>query len=283
MTGLTERECEVVRGIHAGLPNKRIAYKTGQKEPTVRFHTRQILRKLNLENRTQIAVWAARVLGCLLFTITLHAQSQIQLVLDPANPSPLTPGAVLLDVVAVGFPVAAPFPSALQFSVTLPPNSTVTAVLAGALIGTTKQLQCVTIAPSLNCIVYGPSDATPLPAALALFAKLTITVPAFGNLSILVTKTSMSDPTGGNIAIAAATPLAVSIPNPLLSCDLNGDGVVNILDVASAVNQALGKDQGGNPVPCTNGDLTKDGVCNVLDVQRVVDAVLPGGACKTGQ
>jgi hypothetical protein len=48
------------------------------------------------------------------------------------------------------------------------------------------------------------------------------------------------------------------------ACDLNGDGIVNVLDVQTAVNQAIA---GG---ACTT--------CNVPSVQRVVAAAL-GGAC----
>jgi hypothetical protein len=63
-----------------------------------------------------------------------------------------------------------------------------------------------------------------------------------------------------------------------LNCDLNGDGVVNNLDVQLAINQALGIS------PCTNADLLQTGQCSVMDVQIVINASL-GGACaiSTGQ
>jgi hypothetical protein len=60
------------------------------------------------------------------------------------------------------------------------------------------------------------------------------------------------------------------------SCDLNGDGVVNVLDVQIAINQALGVS------PCNTADLLGTGVCNVIDVQRVTNAAA-GQACKVGQ
>jgi hypothetical protein len=63
--------------------------------------------------------------------------------------------------------------------------------------------------------------------------------------------------------------------HPPLSCDLNGDGISNVLDVQIAVTQALGK------APCTNADLTQSGTCGVIDVQRVLNAAL-GGVCKIG-
>jgi hypothetical protein len=60
------------------------------------------------------------------------------------------------------------------------------------------------------------------------------------------------------------------------ACDLNKDNMVDILDVQSAVNQAIGL------TPCGSADLDKNGTCDVVDVQRVVNAAL-GGACVTGQ
>ena len=60
-----------------------------------------------------------------------------------------------------------------------------------------------------------------------------------------------------------------------LACDLNGDGVVNNLDVQIAVNQALGIS------PCTNADLQHSGKCTIVDVQIVINASL-GGACVIG-
>lgn len=61
----------------------------------------------------------------------------------------------------------------------------------------------------------------------------------------------------------------------VISCDVNGDGVVNVLDVQIATNQALGM------LPCTTADLQQNGNCSVTDVQRVIVASL-GGACKVG-
>jgi hypothetical protein len=62
---------------------------------------------------------------------------------------------------------------------------------------------------------------------------------------------------------------------PALTCDLNGDGVVNSLDVQIAIAQVLGAS------PCTNAALAQPGVCNIVDVQRVINASL-GEACRAG-
>jgi chitinase len=55
---------------------------------------------------------------------------------------------------------------------------------------------------------------------------------------------------------------------PTSACDVNGDGVVNVVDVQLEVNMALGLS------PCTN----PSGTCTVVSVQRVVNAAL-GGSC----
>jgi len=55
-------------------------------------------------------------------------------------------------------------------------------------------------------------------------------------------------------------------------CDLNQDGVINVLDVNLAVNMTLGQ------ATCTASIKGTTG-CNVVTVQRVVQAALPGGTC----
>jgi YetA-like protein/Bacterial Ig-like domain (group 1) len=56
-------------------------------------------------------------------------------------------------------------------------------------------------------------------------------------------------------------------------CDLNHDGLINILDVQTAINQAIGLST------CGNGDVNSDGLCNIVDVQIVINASL-GGSCQ---
>jgi hypothetical protein len=53
-------------------------------------------------------------------------------------------------------------------------------------------------------------------------------------------------------------------------CDVNDLGVVNVVDLQSTINQAIGA------APCTTADITGNGQCNVVDVQIVVNAILTG-------
>jgi len=57
---LTERELEILKLIAEGLPNQQIAKQLFISERTVRTHVSNILRKLNLPNRTQAALYAVR-------------------------------------------------------------------------------------------------------------------------------------------------------------------------------------------------------------------------------
>jgi len=55
---LTVREREIVRGLTRGESNKQIARALGVAESTVKIHVQNILKKLNLASRVQVAVFA---------------------------------------------------------------------------------------------------------------------------------------------------------------------------------------------------------------------------------
>jgi len=55
---LSVREREVVQCLATGMSNKVIARELRLSEPTVKVHVGAVLRKLNLANRTKVAVWA---------------------------------------------------------------------------------------------------------------------------------------------------------------------------------------------------------------------------------
>ncbi len=57
---LTDREKEVLQWVALGTPNKQIALKIGLSESTIRAHVSNILGKLNLENRSQLVLYAVR-------------------------------------------------------------------------------------------------------------------------------------------------------------------------------------------------------------------------------
>jgi DNA-binding NarL/FixJ family response regulator len=57
---LTEREQAIISCLYVGDSNKAIAHKLGMTEPAVKVHLRQVMRKLGVSNRTQVAIVAAR-------------------------------------------------------------------------------------------------------------------------------------------------------------------------------------------------------------------------------
>ncbi len=60
--GLTPTQMKVLEGVNSGLLNKQIAFDLGIAEATVKAHMTALMRKLNVQNRTQ-AVIAARGLA----------------------------------------------------------------------------------------------------------------------------------------------------------------------------------------------------------------------------
>jgi DNA-binding NarL/FixJ family response regulator len=57
---LTEREIELLGYLGQGLPNKAIAEQLGVSENTVKYHIKNILQKLNYNNRAEAATYAVR-------------------------------------------------------------------------------------------------------------------------------------------------------------------------------------------------------------------------------
>jgi DNA-binding NarL/FixJ family response regulator len=55
---LTPTQLKVLNGVHSGLLNKQIAFDLGIAEATVKAHMTALMRKLNVRNRTQVAIVA---------------------------------------------------------------------------------------------------------------------------------------------------------------------------------------------------------------------------------
>lgn len=55
---LTPRESEILECLLDGHSNKMIAHRLGITESTVKIHMKSLLRKINVQNRTQAAIWA---------------------------------------------------------------------------------------------------------------------------------------------------------------------------------------------------------------------------------
>lgn len=57
---IVNNEWKVIKGIGKGLSNKEIAAELSLSEGTVRNYISSILNKLNLRDRTQLAIWAVQ-------------------------------------------------------------------------------------------------------------------------------------------------------------------------------------------------------------------------------
>lgn len=55
---LTPMQMKILNGVHSGLLNKQIAFDLGIAEATVKAHMTVLMRKLNVRNRTQVALAA---------------------------------------------------------------------------------------------------------------------------------------------------------------------------------------------------------------------------------
>ena len=62
LADLTPTQVKVLRGVRSGQLNKQIAFELGIAEATVKAHMTALMRKLNVRNRTQVAI-AAQALG----------------------------------------------------------------------------------------------------------------------------------------------------------------------------------------------------------------------------
>lgn len=58
---LTPTQTRVFRFVHAGLSNKEIARELGIAEATVKIHMTALMRRLNVRNRTQVAIIASNI------------------------------------------------------------------------------------------------------------------------------------------------------------------------------------------------------------------------------
>jgi len=109
----------------------------------------------------------------------------------------------------------------------------------------------------------GSFNFTPLGTSPLIGAGLRTSAP----ISDIWGATRQSPPSIGAVESASTTSNKTASP-----CDINVDGVVDLIDVQLVVNQVFS----------TSACALHAGACTVVDVQRVINASL-SGACVTGQ
>lgn len=60
---LTPMQAKILKGVRSGMLNKQIAFELGIAEATVKAHMTALMRKLNVRNRTQVALAAQAMTG----------------------------------------------------------------------------------------------------------------------------------------------------------------------------------------------------------------------------
>jgi hypothetical protein len=169
-----------------------------------------------------------------------------------------------------------------------PPSSGTVPTVSGS--SGTPAISSVTCSPALlgggatlNCTVVVSQAASGSGATVVLSTSTpslstpgSVIVPAGSSTATFTATVGTISSNGPAVITASLNASSQSASVKLLGCDLNGDGVVNNLDVQIAISQALGAS------PCSTSDLQNNSQCSVVDVQRVVGAAL-GGTCRIGQ
>jgi len=120
------------------------------------------------------------------------------------------------------------------------------------------------VSANLNGAQSVPALPIPALATAQIPLNATLNTGKSGSLTVTVTSTSNASETAqASVTIGQGSP-----------CDVNDDGVTNILDVQIMVDESLGTD-------APNNDLNGDGVVNVVDIQIDINGVLMLG-CEAG-
>jgi len=152
-----------------------------------------------------------------------------------------------------------------QASPSLEGQTIIFAALANQPYGTAPFTVSATASSGLAVSFSAPSGS------VCTVSGAAVTLAAVGLCVIQATQ-------AGNAIYAAALPVSqsfqvtavVKTPSPV-SCDLNGDGVVNVQDVQNVINQAMGL-PGGAAIG--TGDFSGGGAIGVVDVQIVINSAL---------
>ena len=164
---------------------------------------------------------------------------------------------ILPGVIAIGLPtpqsttVTTAFPVALSAKVTDSGNNP----LAGFTVNFTAPSSGASAALSASSAITNSSGIAAVTAAANVVDGSYNVIASIGSITANFGLTN----TG-------------TVANP---CDVNLDGVVNVLDAQLMINEALGLAAPAN-------DLNSDGVVNVVDVQIVMNATLNLG-CSAGR
>lgn len=95
---LSNREVDILRCLLDGAPNKVISQRLRIADATVKVHVKAILRKLNVQNRTQAAIWAAS--RGLTLSRAMGPRELVAAHMQPEAPRPVAKASCMSDLAA---------------------------------------------------------------------------------------------------------------------------------------------------------------------------------------
>ena len=189
--------------------------------------------------------------------------SSVNLSLTNATGAPGQALVVPINLTAQGTAAPATFQTDLNFDQT---KLTFTSAQAGTqLTSANRSLSASVLANgNVRLLATGVNQTA---ISNGLVVNVTFTLNA-GFLSGTTPVTMLNCASASGLGGALSTGCAgASVKAASSACDINSDGVVNVVDVQLIINQALGV------LPAVN-DLNHDGVVNVADVQIVINGAL---------
>jgi hypothetical protein len=231
---------------------------------------------LTIEYSLRHCIWLAALLAALATQSVAVAQntdafvakipgssmtSSVSLSLASASTSPGATVQIPLNLTSLGTALPATFQMDLSFDTSK--LSFASAQIGTQLTNAGKSLSSTILANGNVRLLTMGVNQTAVANGLAATVLFTVKAPFTTGSSLVSPLNCISSSGQGSALATGCTASTVTIS----SCDINGDGVVNVVDVQLIINQALGI------IPAVS-DLNHDGVVNVADVQIVINAAL---------
>ncbi len=207
---------------------------------------------------------------CFALTTLLQAQTPTG-TLTLTGPAAITPGSpVLLTLTQAGGS-----PAALAFTISAGPDVTAYAVTLGAAASAAgKTITCNSRAGLTACVIVGQNATAMANGVVAQISATLVAKPVAIFETFAVASPQEASSTGLTVPVNLVAVL--SIPFTVYSpCDLNKDGVTNILDLEVLLSWITKTKAIPSGLTC---DLNGNGVCDIYDTAIIVTAAT-GGAC----
>lgn len=146
----------------------------------------------------------------------------------------------------------------VQWTLTAPPNTTVTPQTGAAAEAAAKSVECNDA--RTTCLVVGLNANPITPGQVAKFTVQVGAAATRGVYPITLGGLILANANGDEIPVTAGTAYELRV---LAHSDLNGDGFTNWEDVTLMLDQVFGR------AKCT-GDQNGDGRCDLIDILLII-------------